>query len=149
MMEVVIITAIIGLTTSLAVPNYLQWNSQRQLREAATRIQAQLALARMTAMNRNITVTVGLAMAGNQVTVRTTDPNNNQLFAVETLMTHVKGFTGGPVQFSSLGLRAGGGAGAQFITVQNDKGLTYSIQVLPGGKATWCVAPAPNCGASL
>lgn len=149
LIEMMVVLAIIGITAAIAVPNYLQWNSKSQLREAATRIQSQLALARMAAMNRNTTVNVNLAMAGNLVTVVTTAANGNQVFPVETLMSHVIGFAGGPIQFSSLGVRAGGGAGAQFITVQNDTGLTYSIQVLPGGKATWCVSPAPNCGASL
>lgn len=152
LLEMMIVGAIIGIASTLAVPNYLQWNSKRELREAATRIQSQLALARMAAMNRNTTVTVTVTTASAKVTVVTTDANSgNQIFPTETMLPHVTGVVGGPtsIQFSSQGFRLGGGVGAQFITIQNDNGINHSIQVLPGGKATWCVSPAPTCGASL
>ena len=106
----------------------------------------------MTAMNRNTTVTVSVTAVANLVTVSTTNANIGvQIFPAETMMSHVTGVVGRPilVQFSSQGLRLGGGAGAQFITVQSDSGITYAVQVLPRGKATWCVSPSPNCGASL
>ncbi len=149
LIEVMVVVAIIGIVSAIAVPNYLQWNSKNQLREAANRIQSQLTFARIAAMNRNTTTTVTFFMAGNLVTVVTTDATGAQILPVETLMSHVTGFTGGPVLFSSLGVRTGGGLGAQFITVKNDQGLTYSVQVLPGGKTSWCAAPAPTCGATL
>ena len=152
LIEMMVVVTIIGITAALTLPNYQQWNSKRQLREAATRIQSQLALARIAAMNRNTTVTVTVTMAGAQVAVVTTDANNgNQIFPTETMMSHVTGVVGGPisVQFSSQGLRLGGGLGAQFITIQNDSGINHFVQVLPGGKATWCVLPAPTCGAAL
>lgn len=152
LLEILIVVAIIGISMALAVPNYMQWNSKRQLREASTRIQSQLALARMAAMNRNTTVTVTVAMAGALVTLVTTDANSgSQIFPSETMMPLVTNVVGGPtsIQFSSQGVRLGGGAGAQFITIQNNAGTNHFIQVLPGGKATWCVSPAPTCGASL
>ncbi len=152
LIEMMIVVVIIGISAALAVPNYAQWNSKRQLREAATRIQSQLMLARMAAMNRNTTVTVTVTTVGTQVSVVTTDANSgNQIFPSETMMPHVTGVVGGPVsiQFSSQGFRLGGGVGAVFVVLQNDVGITHSVQVLPGGKATWCVSPAPTCGASL
>lgn len=36
LVEIVIVGAIIGIASALAVPNYVQWNSKRELREAAT-----------------------------------------------------------------------------------------------------------------
>jgi prepilin-type N-terminal cleavage/methylation domain-containing protein len=158
LIEMMVVVAIIGIVAALSAPKYTDWVAQRQLKEGATRIQSQLALARMAAMSRNTTVTVNLALVGNRVTVSTIDTNTAlAITPVETLDVHVVNFGGGPIQFSSQGVRLGGGAGAQFITVQSDvkvsavplSFLTYSIQVLPGGKATWCANPAPTCGASL
>jgi len=146
LIEMMVVVAIIAVVATLSAPRYTDWVAQRQLREAATRVQSQLALARMAAMSRNTTVTVNLALVGNRVTVTTLDTNTgNPITPVETLDVHVVNFGGGPVQFSSQGVRIGGGVGAQFITVQSDvivntmplRFLTYSIQVLPGGKATW------------
>jgi prepilin-type N-terminal cleavage/methylation domain-containing protein len=51
-MELLLVIAIIGITAAISGPTYPQWSSKSQLREAATLIQSQLALARMTAMNR-------------------------------------------------------------------------------------------------
>jgi prepilin-type N-terminal cleavage/methylation domain-containing protein len=153
-LELMVVVAIIGVTAVIGVPNYLQWSSQRQLREAASRIQSQLTFARMAAMNQNATVQVALAPLGNFLTVTSINLNTgNAIFPPEQLDRHVIGFNGGPIQFSSLGLRVGGGVGPVSINIQNDRGLNYKIQVLPGGKASWCADPtAMNtvvCGPTL
>ena len=143
LIEVMTVVVIIAIGVTLAVPNYTQWNSRYQLKEAATDVTSQLAFARIAAMNRNTLVNVSLATAGTNVTVSVNDSTGAAVLPSETLMTHVAGFTGGPVTFTSLGLRSGGGAGNQQLTLSNDLGLTYSIKITPSGKATWCAAPPP------
>ena len=139
LIELMTVVTIIGVGALLAVPNYTKWNSRYQLKEAAMDITSHLGLARVAAMNRNTTVNVSLAMVGINVTVSVSDSTGASVLPTETLMTHITGFTGGPVQLTSLGLRSGGGAGDQYLTVSNDQGLTYSIRITPSGKATWCV----------
>ena len=60
LLEMMIVLSIIGTVFALAIPNYLQWNRTYQLRQATTDLHGSLTLARMTAMNRNTTVTMTL-----------------------------------------------------------------------------------------
>lgn len=135
------VITIIGIGAALAVPSYTQWNARYQLRQAVTEINTQLALARLAAMNRNMAVTVTVSAVGGKVTVTTTDVSGAQVLPTQAMMVHVTNVAGGPVQFNSLGLRSGGGAGNQTLKVTNTQGLTYSIKITPGGKATWCASP--------
>lgn len=141
LVEMMTVITIIGIGAALAVPSYTRWNARYQLRQAVTEITGQLALARLAAMNRNTSVNVTVAAAGGRVTVATADVSGAQVLPTQSMMVHVTDVRGGPVQFNSLGLRSGGGAGNQIITVTNNQGLTYSIKVTPGGKATWCASP--------
>ncbi len=99
-------------------------------------------------MNRNTSVNVALAVASGQVTIATTTVGGLPVLPIQTIqMGHVTGVNvvgGGAIQFNSLGLRSSGAAATnQIITVTNDQNLTYSIRVIPGGKATWC--PKSTC----
>lgn len=148
LIEIMIAVVIVGLATTLAVPNYLQWNARYQLKQAASEIWSHLSLARVAAMNRNTSVNVALAVASGQVTIATTTVGGLPVLPTQTIqMGHVTGVNvvgGGAIQFNSLGLRSSGAAATnQIITVTNDQNLTYSIRVIPGGKATWC--PKSTC----
>lgn len=145
LLEVVTVAAIIGIGAALAVPQFGRWNSDHQLQQAATEVQTQLTLARLAAMNRNRPVTVTFALVGGRVTISAVDSTGTQALPPATMLTHVTGVTGGPVQFNSLGLRAGGGGGNQAITVTNNVGTTYSVRVTPAGKSIWCPTPTPTC----
>jgi prepilin-type N-terminal cleavage/methylation domain-containing protein len=138
LIEVMIITAIIGIVSAVAVPNYSKWHSKYQLRQAATEINNQFNLARMVAMNRNSTVTVTVSLVGSSVTISATDATGVQAFVPQAMMSHVIGVTGAPVtvSFTSLGLRSGGGAGNQVIAIQNDGQQTFNVVVSPSGKVT-------------
>jgi hypothetical protein len=136
-----IVSTIIGIGAALAAPAYTQWNAQYQLRQAVTEINGQLALARAAAMNRNTSVNVTLSIVGGRVTVAATDLLGAQVLPSQSMMTHVTSAIGGPVQFSSLGLRFGGGVGNQLLAIRNDQGLTYSIKITQGGKTSWCASP--------
>ena len=145
LMEVMIVIAIIGLTTALAVPNYIDWNARYQLRQAATEIQGQLSIARISAMSRNSVVTVNLVLNSGTVQVSAGDASGASVIPATQMMGTVTGLNPGPasVAFSPLGTRSGGGAGNQQISISNSRGLSYSVRVTPRGKVNWC--PAATC----
>jgi Tfp pilus assembly protein FimT len=143
---------IIGIATALAVPNYKTWNTRYQLKEATTGLHSNLSLARMGAMNRNMTVTVQLT-AGvvdpddgkPKITATFTDANGVEVVRPQRINPIITTFGGAAtIQFNSLGLRIGGGTGVQTITLTHRNGVTYEIQVTPAGRPRWCaVSPCP------
>jgi type IV fimbrial biogenesis protein FimT len=147
LMEVMIVTAIIGLLSAIAVPNYLQWQSRYQLKEAAMEITSELMMSRFLAMNRNVAITTTFTISGGQLTTFATDPNGNPLITQVTRLPKVTNFVlvgGGNLQFGSSGLRASGTPGSdQLIQVTNDTGKVYSVRLTQGGKANWC--PKDTC----
>jgi Tfp pilus assembly protein FimT len=144
LIEMMIITAIIGTTTALAVPSYINWNAKYQLRQAATEIQNQLSLARISAMSRNSVVNVSLVLSGGKVQVSAGDASGASVIPATQMMGSVTGLNPAPttVAFSPLGIRSGGGAGNQQISISNNQGLSYSVRVTPRGKVSWCPAAA-------
>ena len=132
------VAAIITIGTAMAVPTYQHWIARYQLKQATTEINGELSLSRMAAMNRNTTVTVALALVNSRVRVTFTDGSGAQVMQPHTMLDRVTGVTGGPVVFNSLGLRVGGGAGNQTVTVSDNQGLTYSVRITPAGKVNWC-----------
>jgi prepilin-type N-terminal cleavage/methylation domain-containing protein len=50
LVEVMMVSAIVALTATVAVPAYLQWNSKNQLRQGMTELHRSLNLARVAAM---------------------------------------------------------------------------------------------------
>jgi|GEM_PF-377361 len=155
MLEVMTVVAIIGIATALALPNFANWLARSDLREGIIELQGNLNLARMTAMNRNTTITVTLAMVNNRVNVTFTDPASNQaactadnqrcILPTQILPGRVTGFSGtASVQFNSLGMRVGGGTAAQAMRLTNSQGTTFEIQVTSAGKSRWCTtSPCP------
>jgi hypothetical protein len=117
-----------------------------------TELHSNLNLARMTAMNRNTTVTIQLA-AGvvdpadgkPKITATFTDANGATMIPPQRMRPEITGLAGTAlIQFTSLGLRLGGGTGVQTITLTNSKGLAYEIQVTAAGKPRWCpTSPCP------
>ena len=145
MIEIVIVIAIVGVTSALAVPSYINWHARYQLRQAATEIQNQLSLARISAMSRNSVVNVSFVLSGGKVQVSAGDASGAAVIPATQMMGTVTGLTPAPAQvaFSPLGIRSGGGAGNQQIMISNNQGLSYSVRVTPRGKVSWC--PAAVC----
>lgn len=143
--EVLTVMSLIGIATAMVVPNYIQMNERSLMKQAASELHAQINVARMNAMNLNTTVNVNLAMSGGQVTATFTNSGGGDVMEPKVLRRDITGFTGATqVRFSSLGLRLGGGAGNQTITLRSRNGLTYEIQVTPAGKTRWCAqSPCP------
>lgn len=131
--ELTIVLGIVAIGTMLATPVYTDWAARSALRQGIVELTSTLSYARMAAMNRNQTAQVSLALVGGRVQIST-----NGIQPAQSLDRYVTAFTGGPVQFSSLGLRLGGGAGDQLLTLSNRQGQTYSVRVTPAGKMDWC-----------
>ncbi len=143
--EVLTVVSILSIATAMVVPNYLQMNERSVMKQATSELHAQINVARMNAMNMNTTVNVNLAMTGGRVTATFTNAGGGAVMEPKVLRQDITGFTGAAlVQFSSLGLRLGGGAGNQTITLQSRNGLRHDIQITPAGKARWCSSsPCP------
>jgi prepilin-type N-terminal cleavage/methylation domain-containing protein len=150
LMEVMTVAAIIGLLSAIAVPNYLQWQSRYQLKQAAMEITSQLTTSRFVAMTRNVPVTTTFSISGGQlltIATNATDATAPPVFLQASTLPKVTAVAvqgGGILQFSSSGLRASGAIGSdQLIQVTNDRGQIYSVRLTQGGKASWC--PKNTC----
>ena len=143
LIEVMIVVAIIGIASALAIPSYVEWKAQHDLREAVSEFSSDLNLARVVAMNRNRQTTVTIQSVGGLINVSGVTgvvpaPLLN-IFPPWTLNQSVTGLPGGTanVLFSSMGLSPA--AANQVIQIVNTRGLVYSVSVMPSGKVTWCV----------
>lgn len=150
LMEVMTVTAIIGLLSAIAIPNYLQWQSRYQLKQAAMEITSQLTASRFVAMTRNVPVTTTFSISGGQlltIATNATDATAPPVFLQASTLPKVTTVAvqgGGILQFSSSGLRSSGTLGSdQLIQITNDIGKIYSVRLTQGGKASWC--PKDTC----
>jgi len=145
LLEMMIVTAIVGIASTVAVPSYIDWNARYQLRQAATEIQNQLSVARISAMSRNSVVNVNLVLSSGRVQVSAGDASGTSVIPATLMMGTVTGLNPAPttVAFSPLGIRSGGGTGNQQIMISNNRGLSYSVRITPRGKVSWC--PAATC----
>ena len=159
LIEIMIVVAIIGVVSAIAVPSYVQWNARYQLRQATSELQTNLLLARMSARNRNTPVTatfikaadgsysynfgVGLAptdlprsvTGGSMIQVTSLGPP--QTTSTTDFAASSPGILG-TILFSQQGVRVAGGVGTQTVTLQSSQGVTYSVAVAPSGKVNWC-----------
>ena len=159
LIEIMIVVAIIGVVSAIAVPSYVQWNARYQLRQAASDLQTNLLLARMSAKNRNTAMTATLIKAADGTYSATfggtlapiTFPKSvtgGSMILVTGLgpppTTNVTDFAAsspgilGTIMFSQQGVRVAGGVGTQTVTLQSAQGVTYSVAVAPSGKVNWC-----------
>jgi type IV fimbrial biogenesis protein FimT len=143
LIEVMIVCAIIGIASALAIPNYVVWKAQYDLREAVSEFAGNLNLARIVAMNRNRQATVTIQVGGSGQIAVTGTAGGAPIFGTQTMSSSVTGLPGGTtnVVFSSMGRSKA--AAAQVIPLVNTTGVVYSVSVMPSGKVTWC--PQATC----
>lgn len=148
LIEVMVVVAIIGIASAIAIPNYVEWKAQHDLREAVSEFTGNLNLARVVAMNRNRQATVTIQVLGSGliqtsgVTGVAPAPIIN-IFPAQTMNRSVTALPGGTtnVVFSSMGLSTS--TANQLIPIVNSRGVVYSVLVRPSGKVTWC--PQSTC----
>lgn len=138
LLELMTVAAIMGIAAAIAVPYFAKSSAQAQLKQAVIELTANLNLARMAAMSRNTTVTANVSLVGGRVKV-----TFGGILPDLEMPRRVVGVGGAAsIQFNSLGLLSGVTT-TQLITLTNSQGLTYAVQVSPGGKIRWC--PNPTC----
>jgi prepilin-type N-terminal cleavage/methylation domain-containing protein len=142
LIELMIAVAIVTIATALAVPNFLRWYAQFELRQATSEIATQLILARMAGMNRNrgVVVTVQTVGALAHISAVTSDVSPVSVINDKSL-PGAPSVVGSPVtvSFSSMGLRTSGGTGTQTIGVCDAYKRQYSVTIIPTGKVNWSV----------
>ena len=166
LIEIMIVVAIIGIGSAIAVPSYIQWIARSQLRQAASELQSNLVQSRMVAKNRNTAMTATFMKAadgrysaafgggfapislpssvtgGSMILVTGLGPPPTT--AVTDFALSAPG-TLGTIQFNQQGLRVAGGIGNQAVTLQSADGTTYSVVVAPSGKVNWCKNLLTTC----
>lgn len=140
LIELMITVAILTIAASLAIPDFLRWYGQSQLRQATTEIATDLTLARMAGMNLNRSVDVTVQTSGGAVHISAvTSSSGVAVIKDKSFPTRVTSVVGSPVSvsFSSMGVRTSGGTGVQTIGVCDAYGRQYSVTIIPAGKVNW------------
>lgn len=166
LIETMIVVAIIGIGSAIAVPAYIQWNDRYQLRQAASELQSNLLQTRMAAKTRNTAMTATFIKAPDGTYSATfsggfapislpRSVTGGSMILVTGLgpppTTTVTDFaassagTLGAIQFNQQGLRVAGGIGNQVVTLQSVQGMTYSVTVAPSGKINLCKNLMTTC----
>jgi prepilin-type N-terminal cleavage/methylation domain-containing protein len=131
LVEVMIVCAIIAIVTMMSAPAYIQWTARYEMRQAVTELANNLSLARVAAKHRNAIVSVNLAVVSGHVNIQ-----SGGLFPPVVLPRSIVAFSGGPIQFTQMGLS--NAAANQTFTLTSDQNITYSVVVTPAGKVNWC-----------
>jgi len=166
LLEIIVVVTMISAIAAMAIGSYRTAVPQSRLREATTELHSTFGLARILAMSNNATVTVklsgtGQTTSGSDVTMSGSYANpilvtltrtiagaestiqSNPLTGEIASLTLAPGLNAPPIQpwvrFNSMGMRTG--TGNQIITLTNTQGRVTSVNVSPGGKAKYCIAP--------
>jgi len=142
LIELMIAVAIVTIATALAVPNFLRWYTQFELRQATSEIATQLILARMAGMNRNRGVVVTVQTVGTLAHISAVTSDVSPVSVInDKSLPGAPSVVGSPVtvSFSSMGLRTSGGTGTQTIGVCDAYKRQYSVTIIPTGKVNWSV----------
>jgi len=145
LIEIMIVVAMIGIGSAIAMPSYIEWNARYELRQAIAELGTNLTMARMSAKNRNIAVVSVLSVVGTTVTMNTTNVAGT-VVVIPTVtfppsIVNVRDTANAnpvTIAFTPLGIQ-GAASSPLPVLLTNNRGLTYSVFVTPAGKVNWCV----------
>ena len=149
LIETMIVVAIVGVLSALAVPNLRMMMARHDLYQATTSLYNRLIFARAAALSRNamMAALVPVVTPTGQTQVPFTAP-----LSPETLPMNVGVllFPAQPVAFNPRGLSTTPLA-TETIQLQSVTfpTMVYTISVSPSGKVNWCPAQVNPCVANL
>lgn len=145
LIEIAIVTSIIGIAAALSAPNLMTMYARYELYQTTTSLYQSLMLARSAAVARNTMITAtpsNLPSGQGQVVF-------NAVLSAEPFPPTV-GFVlplpAQPIGFTSRGLSTAPLA-TQTIQLRSarDPNLVYTISLAPSGKLTWCNRAVNPC----
>lgn len=147
LLEMMIAVVIIGVVVKIAIPNFQVWIINQRLRDDMSQIEMDIQTARMTAINRNVPVTVAFNQpAASQYTVFIDDgtgggtardlaQNGTETTLIQrTLKTGITfslvDFNGGAtLLFNPRGFRSSPSTGNSNLELQTSQGKKYRVSV--------------------
>jgi type II secretion system protein H len=134
LIEMMIVIAIIGIISAIAVPNMISWRSNHQLNGSAREVMSTINGARIAAVKNNAMVTVTFNAAAREVTTVVT---NRVTGVVRTTTTPLRpgvvvasNFTSNAFRFNSRGLPvelADNNFASGTVTLTNAKGDSLEV----------------------
>lgn len=145
LIEMMVVLAIIGVASAIAVPNFLMMYARHELYQTTTELYNRLVFARSAAISRNaVMVATPSNLPGGGGQVLFTNP-----LGVETIpqkVSFVLPLPAAPIGFTPRGLSTAPLA-IQTIQLQSirDPNLIYTISLAPSGRVTWCPMQVTPC----
>jgi len=131
LMEMMIVVAIIGALSAIAIPNYMDWNRKYQLRESTGNLFNGFQLARMSAMNQNATVTVTVTQSASTSPVGVTFTDATSGSYVLPPLTFTSGL--------SLTNASGGSVSSPQVAQFMSSGRPVDPSVVPSASNNLCI----------
>jgi prepilin-type N-terminal cleavage/methylation domain-containing protein len=166
LLETMVVVAIIGILTAVAIPNFMIWNQKYQLKSDVANLAGTLAFARMTALNQNVPVVVTVTQTPPAAVVVTfTNPNlvapADVVLPPITMNSRVSltdaggnpGASPQNMRFNPMGPWVNTGnvnnicipgacpSTSQVLNFRSPGADNFRIVVLPTGKVIWCYIP--------
>jgi prepilin-type N-terminal cleavage/methylation domain-containing protein len=152
LIEMMVVVAIIGTLSAIAIPNFQVWLADQNLRSSVAQLQGDIQVARITAINRNAPVTLLINQGAGTYSAFVDDGTlggtprnlvrevNEEPLFLRTLGTNisfsvVNVAAGGGILFNGRGLRGQPTADPADIELKNDKGKRNCIRVTFMGEA--------------
>lgn len=138
LLEIMIVVAIIGISTAVAVPNFTMMYARHELYQTTTSLYNRLVFARSAAISRNaMIVATPVNVPGSPSQVTFTAPLGVEILPLN--VNFVLPLPATPIGFTPRGLSTTPLA-TSTIQLQSvrDPSLIYSISLAPSGKVTWC-----------